>query len=298
MTTRAAIVERTLPDIFYEDPERIEDDMQQAPTILHLLSMLTVWFKDKNVFVAAGGFIFWNRLNGNDRVSPDGFITLDTDPEFVYGFPNYLVWEVGKAPDFVMEVASKSTASNDLGYKRDLYAWLGIAEYWRFDSSGEKLYPTELMGERLVNGEYVPYELNEESDGSVWSHSEVLGLDFVWTGFSFDIREPLTGLSIDTAEVAERAERAAERAERAAEHAERAAERAEEALTQEQARAELAERERTRAVFRAQRAESERTLADRRADLAEGAAERERQARLDLEERLRKLLEERGDDDF
>ena len=263
MTTRAAIVERTLPDIFYEDPERIEDDMQQAPTILHLLSMLTVWFKDKNVFVAAGGFIFWNRLNGNDRVSPDGFITLDTDPEFVYGFPNYLVWEVGKPPDFVVEVASKSTASNDLGYKRDLYAWLGITEYWRFDSSGEKLYPTELMGERLVDGEYVPYELHKEPNGSVWSHSEVLGLDFVWTGFSFDIREPLTGLSIDTAEVAERAKRAAE-------HAERAAERAEEALTREQARAEL----------------------------AEGAAERERQARLDLEERLRKLLEERGDDDF
>ena len=142
-----------------------------------------------------------------------------------------------------MEVASDSTADNDLGYKRDLYAWLGITEYWRFDASGDELYPTELLGERLVDGEYVPYELNEEPDGSVWSHSEVLGLDFWWTGFSFDIRDPLTGLSIDTVEVAERERIRAEQERERAERAERAVER--ERLNTErerQARLDLEER--------------------------------------------------------
>ena len=38
MTTRTAIVERTLPDIFYEDPEPIEDGMQQEDTIVRLMS--------------------------------------------------------------------------------------------------------------------------------------------------------------------------------------------------------------------------------------------------------------------
>ena len=248
MTTPTVIADRTLPDIFYEEPEPIEDGLQQEDTIVSLMSMLKDWFRGKNTFVAAAGFIFWNRFNGNDRVGPDGFIALDTDPDFVYQFPNYLVWEVGKPPDFVMEVASDSTASNDLGYKRDLYAWLGITEYWRFDSSGDELYPTELTGERLVAGRYVPYELHKDPDGSVWARSEVLGLDFVWTGFSFDIRDPLTGLSIDAAQVAERERIRADQAER------------------------VAEREKER-------------------------AERERQARLALEERLRKLLKERGDDD-
>ena len=289
MTTQATIAEKTLPDIFYEDPEPIEDGMHQEPTITLLISMLRYWFKEKNVFVSAGGFIFWNRLNGNDRVAPDSYIALDVDPKFVYQFPNYLIWEVGKPPDLVLEVASPSTADNDLGYKRDLYASLGVTEYWKFDPTKDDLYKTELMGERLVDGEYVPYELNEEPDGSVWSHSEVLGLDFWWNGFRFDIRDPLTGLSIDTAEVAER-----ERIR--ADNAEREQTQAEIELTREQTRAETAERELTREQTRAETAERERAREQTRAERAERAAERERQERLELEERLRKLLEERGDD--
>ena len=115
MTTQAAIAEQTLPDIFYEDPEPIEDGMLQEPIISLMIVMLRNWFKGKNVFVSAGGFIFWNRFNGNDRIAPDGYIALETDPNFVYRFPNYLIWEVGKPPDFVMEAASPSTADNDLG---------------------------------------------------------------------------------------------------------------------------------------------------------------------------------------
>ena len=51
-----------------------------------------------------------------------------------------VIWEVGKPPDFVLEVASESTASNDTGDKRDLYARMGVAEYWRFDASGGDFY--------------------------------------------------------------------------------------------------------------------------------------------------------------
>ena len=48
----------------------------------------------------------------------------------------YLPWEVGKPPDWVLEVASSSTGAEDVGRKRDLYARIGVPEYWRFDPQG------------------------------------------------------------------------------------------------------------------------------------------------------------------
>ena len=263
MTTQAATAERTLPDIFYEDPEPIEDGMQQEPIINLLIFALRNWFRSENVFVGGGGFVFWNRLDGNERVSPDGFVALDTNPEFVYQFPNYLMWEIGKPPDLAMEVASPSTSSNDLGRKRDLYARLGVTEYWKFDPTGGELYGTALLGERLVDGEYVSFELNVEPDGSVWSRSEVLGLDFGWDGENFDIRDPLTGESVNPSAMAERERTRADRAE------------------------EGEERERVRADHERTRADHERARADR-----------ERQARLELEAKLRRMSQERRQDEI
>ncbi len=202
MTTPKATIERVLPDTFYEDPEPVEDGMQQEQTITLLAFILRWWFRDSpDVFVSAGGFVFWNTANGNERVAPDCYIALETDPAFVYQFPNYFIWEVGKPPDFVLEVASPSTARNDLGRKHDLYARLGMTEYWKLDPTGGELYGVPLMGERLVAGKYVPYNLNEEPDGSVWSRSEILNLDFHWDGEQFDIRDPLTGRTIHPVEM-------------------------------------------------------------------------------------------------
>ena len=50
-------------------------------------------------------------------------------------------------------------------------------------------------------GEYVPYRLNAAPDGSVWSRSQVLNLDFHWDGEQFDIRDPLTGRTIHPVEM-------------------------------------------------------------------------------------------------
>ena len=194
MATIKSPLELALPDIFYEDPEPVEDHMLQEPTITNLAFILREWFQTQgNTFVSAGGFVFYNRANGNDRVAPDCYIALDMDPAFVYQFPNYFVWEVGKPPDFVLEVASPSTAPNDLGRKRDLYARLGIGEYWRIDPSGGDLYGAPLTGERLVDGEYVPFPIRVSPDGSITSRSEALRLDFHWNGQTFDILDPLTG---------------------------------------------------------------------------------------------------------
>ena len=77
----------------------------------------------------------------------------DVDPELYYQSNGYVISEQGKPPDFVLEVASESTARRDLGSKRDDYAVFGIPEYWRFDETGE-YYGDRLAGERLVDGVY------------------------------------------------------------------------------------------------------------------------------------------------
>ncbi len=182
-------------ELFVGDPEPIEDGMQQEPHITALISVLRHHFGDRpDVFTSAGGFLCYNRSNRNDRIAPDLYIALEVDVDRIWTMPNYLVWEVGKPPDFVLEVASGSTAANDLGGKRNLYSELGIQECWRLDAESGKHYGEELVGERLIAGEYQRYELHTEQDGSIWSHSEVLGLDFCRrTDGRFWVRNSATG---------------------------------------------------------------------------------------------------------
>ena len=144
-----------------------------------------------------------------------------------------------------MEVASPSTASNDLGHKRDLYARLGIAEYWRFDHTGGELYGEPLVGERLVDGEYQPYELQVYGDGSIKAYSELLNVEFCWDGQEFDVLDPVTGRTIDKF-VAKREAYLAERDARLAERDARLAERDARLAAEERERALLKEIERLR----------------------------------------------------
>ena len=198
-------VNRTLPDIFYEEPEKPEDAVVQERAVHRIIHLLWELYESRvDVFITGVFYICYDRTDGNRRVQPDCFITFDVDAETIRrNLPNYFLWEVGKAPEFAMEVASPSTASNDLGYKRDLYEHLGIEEYWRFDPTGGELYGQPIAGERLVDGEYQPYEVSAEQDGSVTAYSELLGVDFHWDGEEFDVRDHTTGETIDKRVAAE-----------------------------------------------------------------------------------------------
>ncbi len=203
MTTARKItnawINRTLPDIFYEKPEPVEDGMQQEAPIDHIKRLLTARYADReDVFVSNAVFISYDITNGNARVPPDLFIAFGVDPAAIrVNLPNFWIWETGKVPDFVMEVASPSTAANDLGHKRDLYERLGVSEYWRFDPTGGDLYGQPMAGERLLDGHYISCQLITGGDGSIRAHSELLDLDFSWHGNSFDVLAPSTGKTID-----------------------------------------------------------------------------------------------------
>lgn len=196
---------RTLPDIFYEEPERIEDDMEQWPTVFRISGLLYERYKDRpDVFINGGGFVSYDVTDGNRRVAPDLFIAFDVDAAGIYeNLPNFWIWEIGKPPDLVMEVASPSTAANDLGWKRELYQRLEVQEYWRFDPTGGRLYGKPIAGERLVAGRYEEYELQYGEDDSVRGHSELLDVVFYWNGEEFDALDPATGMTIDKRVAAE-----------------------------------------------------------------------------------------------
>ena len=61
--------------------------------------------------------------------------------------------------------------------KRDLYARLGVREYWRHDPVGNLPVPL-LVGERLVNGSYEPIDLRIDESGILRGYSDILKLDF------------------------------------------------------------------------------------------------------------------------
>ncbi len=107
---------------------------------------------------------------------------LQPDVQVVFGVrrggnrSSFRIWQEGKAPDFVLEVASPSTAENDARHKAREYARLGVREYWRLDPEGS-LMGTELEGYAVTGGRYAPLERVERAGRGGLLRSRVLGLD-------------------------------------------------------------------------------------------------------------------------
>ena len=166
------------------------------------------------------------------RRYPGLLIALGVDPAAYEASNGYVIGEQGKPPDFVLEIASRSTGAEDTGPKREDYAALGIPEYWRFDDTGEH-HGAKLAGDRLADGEYVAIEIEELADGSLQGYSAVLDLYLRWEQGRLAWHDPATGRHIATFED-ERARADAEQRARAA--AEERADAAEAELTAERAR--------------------------------------------------------------
>ena len=133
------------------------------------------------------------------RRYPDLFIAFGVDPEGYRQSNAYIVSEQGKPPDFVLEIASRSSGDRDTIDKRRDYAALGIPEYWRFDETGD-YHGVGLAGDRLVDGEYQPMEIETLADGSLQGHSDVLDLDLRWEAGQLGWYDPATNRHIATLE--------------------------------------------------------------------------------------------------
>ena len=164
------------PDIDYPESDgqpMAETDFQRE-VMTYAIEALKIRFREReDVYVSGDLFIYYEEGNRAASVAPDVFV--------VFGIPNhmrrtYLLWQEGKVPDFVMEVTSDSAREDDQGRKRDLYARLGIPEYWQYDPTGDYLEPP-LQGFTLSDGRYGE-ALALDRVGAVWSvYSPILGLN-------------------------------------------------------------------------------------------------------------------------
>ena len=153
--------------IFYPESDGmpLPDGEYQSPIFRRVVSPLEVHFDDvEGAHVNGNTFLYYVEGDPRRNVSPDCYAVFGLSEAALAslsmeGNNTYLLWEVGKPPDYVLEIASPSTARRDLGAKRDLYARIGVGEYWRYDQTGGDFYREPLVGERLVDGEYRRLEM-------------------------------------------------------------------------------------------------------------------------------------------
>ena len=188
LTKEAGKLER-FPDF----PPR--EDMQNT-SHLHLRSVLTalaIQMGNPETTLVHGEVPVALTLDpwGEYRI-PDLIVVPDCDVALVYEQRGYAIVRQGKAPDFVLEVASHSTGEADYTDKRAYYGRFGIGEYWRFDPSGGEYDDAALAGDRLVDGVYEPIAIDDLGDGRLRGYSEALGLYVCWEDGRLRFFDPVT----------------------------------------------------------------------------------------------------------
>ena len=197
--------------------------------------MLEAYFAHRDdVLISGAGYLRNDPRDELEQFAPDCVVAFGVDPGAIVSRNGYVIGHAGKPPDFVLEVASRSTGRRDYTVKREGYAAYGVREYWRFDHTGGRFHDAPLAGDTLTGEEYTPLPINRDPDGLIWGHSEVLGLDLCWDAGTLRVRDPVTGrflltpekLQLELEAARDRAEFSETRAETAEARAETAEARA------------------------------------------------------------------------
>ena len=277
MTTQAVLVETAGQDTPYPDaPPR--DDMQNL-FYLHERSAIEAL---KDHFGNPDSTLVWTEARLGPSLSepddtrvPDLMIAFNCDVALARRDNGYSLARHPHPPEFVLEVASRTTGIVDYTEKRADYARYGVAEYWRFDPTGGAYHDEALAADILVDGRYerLPIAWSDAAYGR--GYSAALGLYVCWDAGELRFYDPLTGTYLRTL-AEERAERRAEAAGRR--RADEARRRAEARATDEVARADAEAEARRREAARADAESEARQRAEARAEAAEARlAELERE---------------------
>ena len=216
MPLKAAIRRKTaaLPVRREEDPELYSDGLPMAQndyehrTICHAAEALRGHFRDRaDMHVRGDMFIYYEPWPKIKRVVQDVLVVRGVKES---SRNSYKLWDVGKPPDFVLEIASASPEKRDGVNKPKICAGLGVREFWRFDPPGATfrapLAGRQLRGERLGPQGYEPPPPN----GPCSIRSAVLGLDVRGRGGELRFWDPAGRKHLRTLEESQRDRRAAE----------------------------------------------------------------------------------------
>lgn len=203
---------RTVDEIQY--PE--SDGKPMAETELHqdwmirLRDIVRLRYHGQRVYVAGNLLVYYQQGDPRRSVAPDLFVVLDCDPGRRRTFK---IWEEGKTPDMVIEVTSESTRREDEVTKPQVYARMGVPEYFLYDPTSDYLNPP-LQGFRLGRGKYK--RIQPDTSGAL--ACERLGLLLRLEESQLQLYDGSTGRPLPTAvEAAEAGRMAAETARAAAE---------------------------------------------------------------------------------
>jgi Uma2 family endonuclease len=149
------------------------DGQPMGETDKHILLMFTFRFMldeyfrtTERIYVGSNLMCYYIEGDPTKSISPDVFVVRGAakGERRVYKF-----WEE-PAPNVVLEISSRKTRKDDLGKKKDLYAWLGVREYFVFDPEYKlqpplrafRLHGTDLVEEMVLGNRAMSNELGLE----------------------------------------------------------------------------------------------------------------------------------------
>lgn len=151
---------KAAPTIIYpeSDGKPMAETDQHRNLMMDFIFMLKDHFEAVNdVYVSGNLLMYYEEGNIHKSVAPDVFVVFGVSKK---DRRTYRTWEEGRTPDFVLEVASPSTYTNDITRKKDLYATvLSVQEYYIYDPYGE--VQPHFQGYRLVDETYQAIEFVE-----------------------------------------------------------------------------------------------------------------------------------------
>ena len=166
------------------DPPKRPDAMKQRRNLATSDQVLRSHYRNRpDVLVSGDGYLCYEARDARRSPRPDCIVSFNMpiSPEVIEEEANgYVISEIGKPPEFVLEIASESTGGRDYTVKRDNYASLLVGEYWRFDRTGGLYHDAALAGDRLVNGVYAPIPVERGADGIIRGYSPALDLELHW----------------------------------------------------------------------------------------------------------------------
>ena len=273
-------------EVFYPD----SDGKPMAETEVHLDLMLNVigalrdYFSPRpDVYVVGDMFLYYREGHPEARRAPDVMVVKGVETKGKRR--SFKTWEEKALPCVVLEFTSEETAKEDQEEKKPLYQQLGVREYFLYDPLHDYL-PQQLMGYRLIRGEYEP--LIPAADGSLLSLE--LGLLLRPAGPDLALIEFKTGKRLPPpAELARLNQELTERARQAQEEIKEERRQAQTEIAEARQQARQAQESATRAEQEARQARAQATLADERIKQTEEQRQQERKQIEALQAELARL---------
>jgi Uma2 family endonuclease len=138
------------PEYPSSDGEPVAETYDHFYAIAVLLEMLRQYLTGRQATVLGNQYLYYAQGLPRMRVAPDVMVIFDVAAG---GRDNYKIWEEGQVPAVIFEITSKGTQLVDTGFKRELYAQMGVQEYWLFDPKNE-----------WVKGQLQGYRLNDDGE--------------------------------------------------------------------------------------------------------------------------------------